>query len=139
VTLEDVEAALGSSSMPCRQFLDAKERIDATGGDGEAFVDGGEALLGLARMNEGENANKATRIGGPTRRPRSVEFCPVSQGVSNFCDKRLPPSARPTLLDGAHPLLAVQTGAIRGHPVVLPSCPPHPPEGRRRCTLWSSP
>jgi hypothetical protein len=46
----------------CGQFLDAKERIDATGGDFDSFVDGGEALLGLARMNEGEDANKATRI-----------------------------------------------------------------------------
>jgi hypothetical protein len=46
----------------CGQFLDAKERIEATGGDFDSFVDGGEALLGLARMNEGEDANKATRI-----------------------------------------------------------------------------
>ena len=46
----------------CGQFLDAKERVDATGGDFDSFVDGGEALLGLARMNEGEDANKATRL-----------------------------------------------------------------------------
>lgn len=46
----------------CGQLLDAKERIDANGGDAAAFVDLGEAAVGLARMNAGEDSNEATRI-----------------------------------------------------------------------------
>jgi hypothetical protein len=46
----------------CGELLDAKERIDATGGDADAWVDLGQALIGLARMNQGEDANEATRI-----------------------------------------------------------------------------